>query len=194
MTAKRRPLVAANWKMNGSLTANEDWAASFVQKAASLRCDVVVCAPFVYVCTLGRSLAPAELGAQDVSERKAGAFTGDISAEMLADVGCRCLDILQIDASLDGGRADRDERDLGFRHCPAEVRGGEQTRSDVAAQERRQAGLMDRSIAGLDHAHLALVVVHANDLVPAVREACARNEADVATADDGDPHQAASAT
>jgi triosephosphate isomerase len=89
MTAKRRSLVAANWKMNGSLTANEDWAATFVQRAASLRCDVVVCAPFVYVCTLGRSLAPAELGAQDVSERKAGAFTGDISAEMLVDVGCR---------------------------------------------------------------------------------------------------------
>jgi triosephosphate isomerase len=89
MTAKRRSLVAANWKMNGSLTANEDWAATFVPKAVSLRCDVVVCAPFVYLCALGRSLAPAELGAQDVSERKAGAFTGDISAEMLADVGCR---------------------------------------------------------------------------------------------------------
>jgi triosephosphate isomerase len=89
MTAKRRALVAANWKMNGSLTANEDWAAAFVPKAADLRCDVVVCAPFVYLCTLGRSLAPAELGAQDLSERTAGAFTGDVSGEMLADVGCR---------------------------------------------------------------------------------------------------------
>ncbi|MGE5161280.1 MAG: triose-phosphate isomerase [Betaproteobacteria bacterium] len=89
MKSKRRPLVAANWKMNGSLTANEDWAGSFVPKAAALRCDIVVCAPFVYLCTLGRALAPAELGAQDVSERTAGAFTGDVSAEMLADVGCR---------------------------------------------------------------------------------------------------------
>jgi triosephosphate isomerase len=89
MTTKRRPLVAANWKMNGSLAANEDWATTFVPKAAGLRCDVVVCAPFVYLCTLGRSLAPAELGAQDVSERTAGAFTGEVSAEMLADVGCR---------------------------------------------------------------------------------------------------------
>jgi len=89
MTSKRRALVAANWKMNGSLTANEDWAATFVPTAVSLHCDVVVCAPFVYLCTLGRSLAPAELGAQDVSERTAGAFTGDVSAEMLGDVGCR---------------------------------------------------------------------------------------------------------
>lgn len=89
MTSKRRPLVAANWKMNGSLTANEDWVATFVPKAAALRCEVVVCAPFVYLCTLGRALAPAELGAQDLSERTAGAYTGDISGEMLADVGCR---------------------------------------------------------------------------------------------------------
>jgi len=89
MTSKRRALVAANWKMNGSLTANEDWAATFVPTAAGLHCDVVVCAPFVYLCTLGRSVAPAELGAQDVSERTAGAFTGDVSAEMLGDVGCR---------------------------------------------------------------------------------------------------------
>jgi triosephosphate isomerase (TIM) len=87
MTSKRRPLVAANWKMNGSLTANEDWVNAFVPKAVALRTDIVVCAPFVYLCTLGRSLAPAELGAQDVSERGAGAFTGDVSAEMLADVG-----------------------------------------------------------------------------------------------------------
>jgi triosephosphate isomerase len=89
MTTKRRPLVAANWKMNGSLTANEDWLTTFVPKAAGLSCDVVVCAPFVYLCTLGRALAPADLGAQDVSERSAGAFTGEVSAEMLADVGCR---------------------------------------------------------------------------------------------------------
>ena len=76
MTSKRRPLVAANWKMNGSLTSNEDWVNSFVPKAVSLHCDVVVCAPFVYLCTLGRSLAPAELGAQDVSETNRGRLHG----------------------------------------------------------------------------------------------------------------------
>jgi triosephosphate isomerase len=89
MMAKRRSLVAANWKMNGSLTANEDWTAAFVAKAPSIHCDIVVCAPFPYLCTLGRSVAPAELGAQDVSEHSAGAYTGDVSGEMLADVGCR---------------------------------------------------------------------------------------------------------
>jgi triosephosphate isomerase (TIM) len=89
MSAERRSLVAANWKMNGSLAANADWVSAFVAEAPSLRCDVVVCAPFPYLCTLGRSLAPAELGAQDLSDQSAGAFTGDVSAEMLVDVGCR---------------------------------------------------------------------------------------------------------
>jgi triosephosphate isomerase (TIM) len=89
MTAERRSLVAANWKMNGSLAANADWVSAFVAEAPSLRCDVVVCAPFPYLCTLGRSLAPAELGAQDLSDQSAGAFTGDVSGEMLVDVGCR---------------------------------------------------------------------------------------------------------
>jgi triosephosphate isomerase (TIM) len=89
MSAERRSLVAANWKMNGSLAANADWVSAFVAEAPSLRCDVVVCAPFPYLCTLGRSLAPAELGAQDLSDQSAGAFTGDVSGEMLVDVGCR---------------------------------------------------------------------------------------------------------
>jgi triosephosphate isomerase len=117
MTAKRRPLVAANWKMNGSLTANEGWANAFVPKAAGLKCDVVVCAPFVYLCTLGRAIAPAELGAQDVSERTAGAFTGDVGAEMLADVGCRWVIVghserRQLHGETDGVVAAKAERAL----------------------------------------------------------------------------------
>jgi triosephosphate isomerase len=89
MNAARRPLVAANWKMNGSLVTNEQWTAAFVAHAAALPCEMVVCAPYPYLCTLVRAIAPAELGAQDVSERDPGAHTGDVSGDMLADVGCR---------------------------------------------------------------------------------------------------------
>ena len=88
MNAARRPLVAANWKMNGSLLANEQWTSAFVSQAPELACEIVVCAPAPYLCTLVRAIAPAELGAQDISERTPGAFTGDVSGEMLADVGC----------------------------------------------------------------------------------------------------------
>ncbi len=87
----RRPLVAANWKMNGSIAANERWLADFRAGAARLGCDVVVCAPYPYLAQLwvGLKDTPAEAGAQDLSEHRAGAYTGDVAGEMLVDVGCR---------------------------------------------------------------------------------------------------------
>lgn len=86
---KRRALVAANWKMNGSLAANAAWLAEFTSQRSA--CDTVVCAPFVYLPQLVQALAGAEteVGAQDMSEREPGAFTGDVAGEMLLDVGCR---------------------------------------------------------------------------------------------------------
>jgi triosephosphate isomerase len=89
MTNARRYLVAANWKMNGSRAANAAWLAAFAPHRAALACDVVLCAPAVYVAELVTQAAGFDIGAQDVSERAPGAFTGDIAAAMLADVGCR---------------------------------------------------------------------------------------------------------
>lgn len=85
----RRPLVAANWKMNGSREANARWLSEFL--SAPPACEAVVCAPFVYVGELARALAgaTAQAGAQDLSERESGAYTGDTSAAMLLDVGAR---------------------------------------------------------------------------------------------------------
>jgi triosephosphate isomerase len=85
----RRKLVAANWKMNGSLAANAAWVAEF-GAAPAPGCEVVVCAPFVYLERLARQLAEtaAAPGAQDLSAEAPGAFTGEVAGEMLADVGC----------------------------------------------------------------------------------------------------------
>jgi triosephosphate isomerase len=79
----RRPLVAANWKMNGSRGANAAWLVAFAARAGSLACDVVVCPPFVYMAEVLQGLAGAELGAQDVSEWNPGAYTGDVAVQML---------------------------------------------------------------------------------------------------------------
>ena len=85
----RRKLVAANWKMNGSSAANAQWAAAW--RGVSAPCDVVVCAPFVYLPQVGAGLAGsgAELGAQNLCDQAPGAFTGEVAGEMLLDVGCR---------------------------------------------------------------------------------------------------------
>jgi triosephosphate isomerase len=91
MNRDRRPLVAANWKMNGSRAANAAWMQVYAPQRAGLACEVVVCAPAVYLAELAARAAEAgvEVGAQDLSERAPGAYTGDIAAAMLADVGCR---------------------------------------------------------------------------------------------------------
>lgn len=86
----RQRLVIANWKMNGSLAANAAWASGF-SKLAAPACEVVVCAPFVYLDALREPLEAcgAALGAENVSEYEDGAYTGEVSARMLRDVGCR---------------------------------------------------------------------------------------------------------
>ena len=88
MTARRK-LVAANWKMNGSVAANAAWLAEF--RTGRWPCDVAVCAPFVYLAQVREGLEglAAELGAQNLSVEVPGAFTGEIAGEMLVDVGCR---------------------------------------------------------------------------------------------------------
>lgn len=83
-----RSLVAANWKMNGSRATNEAWLNEFNARKSTLACDVVVCAPYVYLDQLRHALQGDEIGAQDVSSYKPGAYTGDIAAEMLKDGGC----------------------------------------------------------------------------------------------------------
>jgi triosephosphate isomerase (TIM) len=87
----RRPIVAGNWKLHGSRAENarlvEDVMAQVPSKPAG---QCIVCPPFVYVQEIARLLrgSSVELGAQDVCAESQGAFTGEVSASMLKDVGC----------------------------------------------------------------------------------------------------------
>ncbi len=88
----RRSLVAGNWKMHGSRAQ----AAQLVDElrgvaATTGAVEVVVCPPFVYLWEVAERLrgSPIALGAQDVCAEDPGAHTGEVSASMLADVGCR---------------------------------------------------------------------------------------------------------
>lgn len=91
-----KKLIAGNWKMNGSLAANE---ALLQALAAGLparpACAVAVCVPAPYLAqcqALAKTLpvlAAVDLGAQDVSAKASGAYTGEVSAAMLKDFGCR---------------------------------------------------------------------------------------------------------
>jgi triosephosphate isomerase len=86
----RKPLIAGNWKLNGSREANAGLVRGVLENIdASVACDIMVCPPYVYLPDLAQLLAGTNilLGAQNVAAELSGAFTGEISAAMLKDVG-----------------------------------------------------------------------------------------------------------
>ncbi len=87
----RRPLVIANWKMNGSYHTNAELLAQFAPQWQGVHCaEVAICAPYIYLPQVVEVLSRSNIvvGAQDVSQFKLGAYTGEISGAMLVDVGC----------------------------------------------------------------------------------------------------------
>ena len=85
-----RKLVVGNWKMHGSHVANAELLQG-VLAAGPFGCDVAVCAPFPYLSEVAVTLSSSHLlwGAQDCSAHEQGAYTGEVSAAMLAEFGCR---------------------------------------------------------------------------------------------------------
>ena len=88
----RRPLIAGNWKMNGTKASVEALLAGVVGGASGVRhSELAVCPPFPFLQMAEKALAGSDvrLGAQNVSTEDGGAFTGEVSASMLAEFGCR---------------------------------------------------------------------------------------------------------
>jgi triosephosphate isomerase (TIM) len=88
----RRPFVAGNWKMHGTRAQNADLIEGVLHGVADgSPTEVAVCPPFVYLWEVARLLKASgiSVGAQSVSAEAVGAFTGEISAAMLKDIGCR---------------------------------------------------------------------------------------------------------
>lgn len=88
----RKPLIAANWKMNGDKSFNKKLLTELIQKLPTVSsAEFLVCPPFVYCESVAELLQNSQIycGGQNLSEFNSGAYTGDVSAEMLIDVGCR---------------------------------------------------------------------------------------------------------
>ena len=86
----RRKLVVGNWKMNGTRVANIELLAA-IRAEGPFAAEVEVCAPFPYLADVALSLQGSNIGsgAQDCSAHESGAYTGEVSAAMLAEYGCR---------------------------------------------------------------------------------------------------------
>lgn len=86
----RKKLVVGNWKMHGSRAANAQLLAG-LKEAGPWNADVAVCVPFPYIAETALALTGTAIsyGAQDCSAHEQGAYTGEVSAAMLQDIGCR---------------------------------------------------------------------------------------------------------
>jgi triosephosphate isomerase len=88
----RAKLVAGNWKMNGSLAANQALLKTALPALSPLKgAEFAVCVPFPYLAQVQQALRGQKvaLGAQDVCQFENGAYTGGVSAAMVAEFGCR---------------------------------------------------------------------------------------------------------
>ena len=86
----RQPMVAGNWKMNGSSDSVKELIEGVKAGVGAANAEVVVCPPFVYIASVAAAAAGSDikLGAQNMCDQDSGAFTGEVSGPMLKDVGC----------------------------------------------------------------------------------------------------------
>lgn len=88
----RQKLVAGNWKLNGSKASIEALVGGVLAGVQGLdKVAVAVCAPYVYIPMTQELLTGSNvgLGAQDIADQDAGAFTGEVSGAMLKEFGCK---------------------------------------------------------------------------------------------------------
>jgi triosephosphate isomerase len=111
MTDPRRPLITANWKMNGTRRAVATYFATLrrlLDDAGSRRCDIAVCPPATLIQASAEAASGTAImiGGQDCHTMASGAHTGDIAAEMIRDVGGRLVIVGHSERRADHGETD----------------------------------------------------------------------------------------
>jgi triosephosphate isomerase (TIM) len=86
----RQSLVVGNWKMNGSRASAEALAHGIIAGLGTSSAQIAICVPYVYLSDVAKIVnnTALALGAQNVADKSSGAYTGEISAAMLKEVGC----------------------------------------------------------------------------------------------------------
>ena len=87
----RRPLVAGNWKLNGSLSSISELISGIRERQDQVKnAELAVCPPYIYLSHVQGLLQGSDvsLGAQDCSDQESGAYTGEVAAEMIKEFGC----------------------------------------------------------------------------------------------------------
>ena len=157
----RRPLIAGNWKMNGLGAEGVARAREIGAQAAATPpgCDIAICPPAPLLAPIAVALGDGAvaLGGQDCAIAEKGAHTGDVSAEMLADVGCRYVIVGHSERRANHGETDdrvRDKAAAAHRAglvaivCLGESEAERDAGAALAVVERQLAGsLPDGAVA-----------------------------------------------
>ncbi len=155
MTPNVRPLLAGNWKMNGLKAALGELAAkrAAVERGEAGVAEVAVCPPATLIAHAASALAGSAvgLGGQDCHEKPSGAFTGDISAEMLKDAGCSYVIVGHSERRAGHGETDAMVKAKARGRAARRADGDRLRRRDArAARRRRGPGRGERAGARLD--------------------------------------------
>jgi triosephosphate isomerase len=109
MTNAIRPLIAGNWKMNGLKASLAEFEAMLAgSSAVAAKADLLVCPPATLIAAFAERARGAQafsIGAQDCHPKPAGAHTGDLSAEMLADAGATAIIVGHSERRADHGES-----------------------------------------------------------------------------------------
>ena len=87
----RKKIVAGNWKMNKNLQEGVALVNDLKEVVKNPKCDVVICTPFIHLATVAEMLkgTPMQLGAENCADKTSGAYTGEVSAEMVKSTGAQ---------------------------------------------------------------------------------------------------------
>lgn len=141
-------LIAGNWKMNGSVAEAAELAAGVAAgaDAAPASAELLICPPTLHIAAAASALKgdKVRLGGQDCHEETSGAFTGDISPEMLKDIGCSYVIVGHSERREGHGEGDA----LVWRKASAALRAGLSAVICVGETEQeRLAGLAEENVA-----------------------------------------------
>jgi len=163
----RRPLVAANWKMNKTTAEAADFMERFVGSLGGLEdVDLVVCPPYTALATAVEWVArtPVRIAAQNMHFEESGAFTGEVSPSMLRDAGVEAVILGHSERRQHFGETD----EALARKVPSALRAGllpilcvgeSEGQRDAGETEDVLAAQLDADLAGVEAADLGGVVV-----------------------------------
>jgi triosephosphate isomerase len=168
MTVDRRPLVAANWKMNKTNAEAQEFMREFLPGADDLAADVdiVVCPPYTALHTVAELARDSRVrvGAQNMHEQDTGAFTGEVSAPMLLELGVGAVILghserRQHFAENDAALARKLPRALDAGLLPILCVGETEDEREAGETERKLRHQVQSDLAGVDVARLPEVVI-----------------------------------